>query len=214
MTGHSTPNWRRPALRKHPMLHSLLARRRCFTALLALLLSLLSIDLAYAVIQVLIPLQQLIDKDADLIFVAKVERLDPEKPAVVLTVTEKLKGPMEFPFERLPVNLTGDKELHTPKLLKRLALDLPIVVFVKKEPQSKFMALAFSNGTWFQLLGQTEKDSTRWAFTHCEPYLRRTFKGTTAELQEVVTGVLKKKQKAPPPDKTAQPGLGPEIESP
>ncbi len=193
------------------MLHSLLARR-VLTAFLAMLLSLLVIDVAYAVIQVLIPLQQLIEKDADLIFVAKVERLDPEKPALVLTVSEKLKG--EFSFERLPVNLTGDKEMHTPKLLKRLALDLPIVVFVKKEPQSKFMALAYSNGTWFQLLGQTEKDSTRWAFTHCEPYLRRTFKGTTAELQDLVTGVLKKKQKAPPPDKTAQPGLGPEIEQP
>ena len=190
----------------------MLARRSSLTALLATLFSLLTINIAYAVIQVLIPLQQLIEKDADLIFIAKVERLDPEKPALMLTVTEKLKG--EVPFERLPVNLTGDKELHTPKLLKRLALDLPIVVFVKKEPQSKFMALAFSNGTWFQLLGQTEKDSTRWAFTHCEPYLRRTFKGTTAELQEVVTGVLKKKQKAPPPDKTAQPGLGPEIEQP
>lgn len=194
------------------MHRSRLNRRRVFPVLLALLLSVLAIDVAYAVIQVLIPLQQLIEKDADLIFIAKVERLDPEKPALVLTVSEKLKGPTEFPFERLPVNLTGDKELHTPKLLKRLALDVPIVVFVKKEPQSKFMALAFSNGTWFQLLGQTEKDSTRWAFTHCEPYLRRTFKGTTAELQEVVTGVLKKKQKAPPPDKTAQPGVGPEIE--
>jgi hypothetical protein len=163
---------------------------------------------AFAVIQVLLPLKSVLD-DSQSIMVAKVERLDADKPTMVLTVSESLKG--GTPFPRLPVNLTGDKERHTPRLLKRIAVGTPIVLFVKKESEGKYMALGFTDGTWLQLLGQTDGGQTRWAFTHCETYLRRTYKGTTSELKTLVTDVLAGKRKAPPPDPKERPGFGPEL---
>lgn len=160
----------------------------------------------WAVIQVLMPLQGLI-KDSDTIFMTKVSRIDPDRPAMVLELGAAHKG--QPTFKRLPVNLTGDKEKHTPELLKRIAVDAPILVFARQQKKNEWMALAFTNGTWFQLLGTTEGDQTRWAFTHCETYLRRTFKGTTAQLDETVKGVVAGTQKAPPPNPKEPPGFGP-----
>lgn len=166
---------------------------------------------AYAFIQAKFPLQSLLDS-SDYILLAKVERLDPTKPAAVLTVERSLKG--EVPFQRIPINLTGDKEHHSPELLRRLAPDLPVVVCVKKQDKGEYplMILAYSNGTWFQVLGKADGNETRWAFTHCEIYLRRTFKGTTAELQQTITDALSGKQKPPPYNPKEPPGFGPEVD--
>ncbi|RLT04004.1 MAG: hypothetical protein DWI21_15005 [Planctomycetota bacterium] len=177
--------------------------------LVAVLAALLLTHQAVAFIQKLFPLQEFID-DSDFLFTAKVERVDPDKPSAVLVLGEHLKG--KAPFTRIPINLTGDKQKHTPQLLKRLAPDLPLIVGVKKQDGGKFMMLAFTNGTWFQVLGQTDGDQTRWAFTHCEIYLRRTFKGTTDELKQTVTDVLAGKAKAPPPNPKEPAGFGPVLE--
>ena len=186
-------------------------RRLANRGVLVLLVALLVAHQAVAFIQKLFPLQEFID-DSDFLFTAKVERVDPAKPSAVLVLGEHLKG--NAPFTRMPINLTGDKQKHTPQLLKRMAPDLPLVIGVKKQDDGKFMLLAFTNGTWFQVLGQTDGDQTRWAFTHCEIYLRRTFKGTTAELQQTVSDVLTGKAKAPPPNPKEPPGFGPPIEPP
>lgn len=166
---------------------------------------------AWAVIMRLVPLREVL-ADSPYICVVKVERLEPERPAVVLTVSEDLKG--KAPFRRLPVNLAGDseaqKDQHPTKLLNRLAPDLPLLLFVT-ERGKRFTAFAFTNGTWFQALGLKGDDAVRWTFTHCEPYLRRTFKGTTAELRQVVIDGLAGKRKPPEPDPKEPPGLGPEV---
>lgn len=163
---------------------------------------------AYAVIQVPYPLQKLMD-DSDMIFSCEIEKVDPEKPSMVMTQKEAWKG--KPAFERLPVNLTGDKEKHTPKFLKRIAPKLPVICFVRKQDARTWMLLGYSNGTWFQALGATEDGTTRWAFTHVEIYLRRTYRGTTAELQTVVKDVLAGKAKAPPSDPKVPAGFGPEV---
>ena len=144
---------------------------------------------AEAVITALYPLKDVL-ATGQYIFMAKINKIDPDKPALVLGVEEKLKG--QPPFDKLAVNLTGDSEgqkaKHTPQLLKRLEADLPVVVFVNQRGK-RYEAFVYSNGTWFQTIGQTDKDDAakiRWAFTHCEPYLRRTFKGTTADLRQVI----------------------------
>ena len=137
--------------------------------------------------------------------------MPPDKPSTVLVLEDNLKG--ESPFKRIPINLTGDKQKHTPQLLRRIAPDVALVVGIKKQSDGKFMMLAYTNGTWFQALGQTDGDQTRWAFTHCEIYLRRTFHGTTAELKQAVTDVLAGKAKPPPPDPKAAPGFGPVLET-
>jgi hypothetical protein len=168
---------------------------------------------ADAFIQTKLPLQSLLD-GSDYILIAKVERLDPAKPSVVLTVERSLKG--DAPFVRIPINLTGDKEQHTPQLLKRLAPDLPIVLFVttRNDGDYPLQILAYTNGTWIQVFGKPDGTDLRSVFTHCEIYLRRTFKGTTAEIQQTVADALARKRKPPPYDPKEPPGFGPEVDQP
>jgi len=174
---------------------------------------LLAVSPARAVIEALTPLETIINKDSHFIFTAKVVKIDPKKPSAVLEVGDALKG--KVPFTRLPINLTGDdyakKHEHTPQLLKRLAEKLPVIVFVNKTDK-KLLALAYTNGTWLQLTAEEDGENPVWSFTHCEPYLRRTFKGTTAEMQEAVSDSVSGKKAAPKPNPKEKPGLGPEVE--
>ena len=64
----------------------------------------------------------------------------------------------------------------------RVEKDLSIVIFANKSNSGKkYEALGFTNGTWFQMEGFIEGDNVRWRLLHMEPYLRRTFKGTTGK---------------------------------
>jgi outer membrane protein assembly factor BamB len=170
--------------------------------------------LAQAVVTRLTPLREAL-QGHELIFTVKVEKLDPDKPSAVLQVVEDLKG--KASFKSLPIKLTADsygqREKHTAKLLKRLAVDLPLVVFASAR-ERRYTAFAYTNGTWFQIIGHRGDDgAVRWSFTHCEPYLRRTFKGTTAELEQVIRDGLAGKKAPPEPNENEPPGLGPEIEN-
>jgi outer membrane protein assembly factor BamB len=169
---------------------------------------------ARAVITALFPLKGVLANE-QFIFLARVDQLDPERPGMVLKVDEDLKG--KPPFRRLAVNLRGDaeadKEKQRQQLLKRLEGNLPLVVFTSQRGK-RYTAFAYTNGTWFQMIGQEDAQDpavVRWAFTHCEPYLRRTFKGTTAELRQVVRDGLAGKRPPPEPDPKEPPGLGPEV---
>src|SRR5262249_20922736 len=92
-----------------------------------------------------------------------------EKLTAVLLVEDDLKG--KFPVRRLPVNLTGDQEAkkdnHTPQLLKRLAPKLPVVLFGTLRAD-QFTLFAYSNGTWFQLVGVKGPEGERRSFA-CTP---------------------------------------------
>ncbi len=165
-----------------------------------------------AVIMALLPLQTVI-RSSQYIVVAKIEKVYPEKPAMLLNVEDDLKG--KLPYRKLPVHLKGDSEAdklnHVPQLLKRLANDMPIILFVE-EKDKKLTALAYTNGTWMQLVGdKTGADTAVWSLTHGEPYLRRTFKGPTAELKSLLIDVLAGKKRAPEIDKKESPGFGPEV---
>ncbi len=168
---------------------------------------------APALITAPLPLGQVLN-DSPIILTARVDTLDPARPAMALAVDETLKG--KAPFTRLAVNLKGDAEAaksnHTPQLLKRLAPKLPLVLFVSKLDK-QYTAFAYSNGTWFQLVGAETDDGVRWTFTHCEPYLRKTYKGPTADLKQVIADVLAGKQEPPRPNLKEKPGLGPEVEA-
>src|SRR5260221_800877 len=179
---------------------------------LALACALLLTAGACAVIKNVIPLRDVVASE-QMILVAKVDKIDPERPSVIFTVGEALKG--KPPFERMPVNMTGDaeakREKHTPQILKRLTPDLNVLMFVSKKGQ-RYLAFVYSNGTWFQMEGRGDKpEDLKWSFLHGEPYLRRTFKGTTEELKKAVQDGLDGKP-LPAPNEKADPGFGPEAE--
>ncbi|MSR55256.1 MAG: hypothetical protein EXS09_18515 [Gemmataceae bacterium] len=172
------------------------------------------VNSSYAKITNPVTLEQLV-KDQPLIFTAKVTEFFPDKPGLVFAPVEKLRG--EFSFDRVPVNLTGDKEAIDEKqpalILERLGKDLPLVVFAARRGRT-IDAVAYSNGTWIRLAGQIEKDGdkeiTRWRFLHIETYFRRTFKGTTQEMIDAVKGGLKG-GKLPAYNEKEEPGYGPPL---
>jgi outer membrane protein assembly factor BamB len=84
-------------------------------------------------------------------------------------------------------------------------------VFVT-EIEKKKLGLVYTNGTWFQILGDSDGATTRWSFTHIEIYLRRTFTGTTVEMEKTIEDALAGRKKAPPANSKEKPGFGPEIE--
>ncbi len=169
---------------------------------------------AHAFVTRLTPLSDM--QQMNFLLVARVEALPQDRPALVLAVGEQLKG--KFPFPKLVINMTGDadgkKLAHPAQLRKRLATGSPVVLFVNQR-SGRYTVFAFTNGTWFQVIGRKASDSepVRWAFTHCEPYLRRTFAGTTAELRGIISDALAGKKKPPAPNPKEKPGLGPEIKS-
>jgi outer membrane protein assembly factor BamB len=181
--------------------------------LLALLVLLALVGAARALIDKPYPLKTVL-AESQFIFVAKIESLDPDKPAAILVIDEDLKG--KAAFRRLPVNLTGDadavKATQTPQLIKRLAPKLPAVVFVAERDKGYF-ALCYTNGTWFLLRGEKDDDKVRWSFNHFEPYLRRTFKGTTEEMKQTVADAIAGKKDPPEVDKKEKPGIGPEVKA-
>ena len=168
--------------------------------------------LAWAVITAPTSLKAYIATNKNIVM-AKVDKLYPEKPAVVLTVEEDLKG--KLPYRRLAVRFEGDSDAkkleHTPQLLKRLAPGLPVVLFMNPFGK-KIPTFAYTNGTWFQLRGHAEEPGmARWELLHGEPYLRKAFKGTTEEMRKVVVDAVSGKAEPPEINEKEPPGFGPEA---
>src|SRR5580698_5022216 len=189
-------------------------RPRIATFLLAFALVALTDHSASAVIMKLTPLAEVLETE-DFIFVGTADKIDPEKPSVIFKLEKNLKG--EAPFERLPVNMTGNAESQknndTKTIFDRLDASRKVVFFVSKRGK-KYNAMAFVEGSWFAMQGtQDDTDKiVRWAFQSGEPFLRRTFKGTSAELIKAVEDGLAKKAKPPAPDEKEKPDYGPAIE--
>lgn len=184
--------------------------RNCLTAIVVVATS---VCVADAVIKSPLELKKIL-AESQYIVVAKVDQLYADKPAMIVTVDDELKG--KAPFRRLPINLKGDREAeklkHVPQLLSRLAPELPLVVFIHHDTKVKqYVSFVYTNGTWFQMIGQKSGDNVVWSLAHGEPYLRRTFKGTTEEMKQTVADVLAGKTKAPPVNSKEEPGFGPEV---
>jgi len=181
---------------------------------LAGLMLLTAVPSAFGLITATLPLSKFLD-DAKFICIVKVETIDTEKLGAVMVVEDDLKG--KFPVRRLLLNLKGDSEAkkydHTKQLLKRLEPRMTVVLFVG-ESKGQYSAFAYSNGTWFHMVATKAEDvpKTVFAFTHCEPYLRKTFKGTTEEMKTVISDAVAGIAKAPDADAKEPPGLGPEVE--
>jgi len=183
-------------------------------AALLLLLVAAVVTPAPAVIMKLTPLAEILEGD-DFIFVATVERLEPDRPGAVFKVERPLKG--RPPYERLAVNMTGNDESKkandTQIIFDRLDESRQLVFFVSKRGKNH-NAKVFVEGSWFSVHGTEDPtDKTvRWAFQNGEPFLRRTFKGSSAELIRVIEDGLSGKAKPPAPNEKEKEGYGPPVQ--
>jgi outer membrane protein assembly factor BamB len=171
---------------------------------------------ASAVITADQPLKQT-EAVAQFIFIGKVEKFFADKPAMLVTISEDIKG--KAPFRSLPINckVADPKEAKDnliEPLVKRLGPDIDIVFFVSPQRGKSYVTFAYTNGTWFHLHGtQTgEKDQVVFRLKSAEPYLRKSFKGTTEDLRQLMKNHAAGKAALPPIDAKIEPGLGPEYQ--
>lgn len=164
---------------------------------------------AQAIIQRTVPLKDVLSGEA-FIFSAKVEKLDAAGMAISIEVGEYFKA--RFPYPGFTVDLRGDAEAKKTKqseqLIARLKPGLDLMIFGSVR-NSRTTLYAYTNGTWFQITGP---DSPTLAFTHFEPYFRRTFAGPTAQLKQAVIDGLAGKKEPPAPNPKEPPGIGPPIQ--
>jgi outer membrane protein assembly factor BamB len=166
---------------------------------------------AHAVIKKLTPLKEIIG-DSQVIVMAEVEKTDAQKPSATIKLSTALKGKTDW--ATLTVSLKGDsfakKDDHTKVMLDRLLPNQKLVFFFTKVEET-YVAFGYLEGTWFQLRGTSDDQGKTytWAFLHCEPFFRRTYKGTTEELKAVVEKAISGTAEPPAPNEKEEPGFGP-----
>jgi hypothetical protein len=168
---------------------------------------------------------ELFVKDGTQIVQVKVTKFDSDKNRLVFEVEQDIKGKLEQ--RSLPVVWKVDPDSKwegiraLPKLLKCFGPDQEAILFIndaggfwhnKGATRKNPIAFGFMNGSWF-CLESTKQDDGKllWRLAQGEPYLRTTFKGTTAELNKALVDHLANKGKLPEPVK-AEPGFGPEYQ--
>ncbi len=178
------------------------------------IIALLASQQAFGVITAKLPLKA-IERSANFVLVGKVEKYFAEKPAMLVNAIDDIRG--KAPFRELSINLhVADAELRKKNLidplLKRFGPDLEIVFFITQK-ENNLITFAFTNGSWFQLYGSvTAKDKAVFQLTSAEPYFRKSFNGSTAELRKLLKDAVAGKAKLPSKvDDKVEPGLGPEY---
>lgn len=165
------------------------------------------------------------EHDATQIVRVKVTRFEPDNNRLVFDVEEDLKGKLEQRSLPTVWKLEPDSKWEgirtLPRLLKSFGPDQQAVLFIndtggfwhnKGNPRKNPIAFGFIEGSWFCLESSRREDGKLvWRLAQGEPYLRTTFKGTTAELNKVLVDYLAGKGKLPEPVK-AEPGFGPEYQ--
>jgi outer membrane protein assembly factor BamB len=170
---------------------------------------------AHAVITAKTPLSA-IESAAAYVIVGKVVEYSPEKLQMSVKAIEDIKG--KAPFRNLPINCKiADEKIAKDNqigpLLKRFGPDMEIIFFVAPVRGKSHITFAYTNGTWFQLLGtKTGDNEIVFTLKSAEPYFRKSFKGTTAELRQLLKDHAAGKVKLPPLDEKVEPGFGPEYE--
>jgi hypothetical protein len=164
-------------------------------------------------------------RDATQIVQVRVTQFSPESDRMVCEVVQDLKGKLEGRSMNVAWKVEPDSKWEgirtLPELLKRFGPGQEAILFINDtggfwhnagNPRKAPIAFGFTNGSWF-CLESTRLDSGKllWKLAQGEPYLRSTFKGTTAELNKVLADHLAGKVNLPQPVKE-EPGFGPEYQ--
>jgi hypothetical protein len=164
---------------------------------------------ARALNQRLYPLKEIV-RDSECIAVGRVVAVDRGRMRAALVIEEPLKGTSAYRW--IALNVAPGGWGHPTALLRRLAPGVRLLFFAARA-KGRHVLLAYTNGTWFQMTAPDGPETERlpWTFTRCETYLRRTYAGTTAELETLLRDVTTGKREAPAPNPTTGPGMGPEV---
>jgi hypothetical protein len=178
---------------------------------------------AHAVIKATSPLKLFV-RDATQIVHVKITKFDADKSRMAFEVEDDIKGKLDERDMPVVWKLERDSKWEgirsLPDLIKCLGPDQKAILFIndtggfwhnKGAERKNPIAFGFSNGSWFCLEStRLESGKLQWRLAQGEPYLRTTFKGTTAELKKVLVDHLAGKGALPDPVK-AEPGFGPEY---
>jgi hypothetical protein len=195
---------------------------RCVLSMMASL-TLFTTDAA-AVIKATSPLK-LFERDSTQIVQVKVTKFDLENNRLVFEVQQDIKNKLEDRSMNVVWKFEPDSKwegiLTLPRLIKSFGPDQPAILFIndaggfwhnKGNTRKNPIAFGFINGSWFCLeSSKLGNGKLLWRLAQGEPYLRSTFKGTTAELNKVLVDFLAGKAKLPEPVKE-EPGFGPEYQ--
>jgi hypothetical protein len=178
---------------------------------IVLSLMLLAVSQARAVVEVEMPLAQLV-KDSQIIAVVRLEQVDAEKARGSLTIERTLQGG-NLPAS-IPIKLVASEEGEgSPRdMLERVSDGTALVLFLSSLSAKEHQVFAYGNGSWYKLRGVDELDRLKLMFVQGEPYLRRTFHGDAAELAKLLDNHLANTGELPGLDKAAKPGLGPRLD--
>lgn len=199
---------------------------KAFTRCVLLTIALLALSTSEApgVIKATSPLQLFV-RDATQIVQVRVTQFAPESNRLVFDVEQDIKAKIEPRSMNVVWKFEPDSKWEgirtLPRLLKCFGPGQQAILFIndtggfwhnagneRKSP----IAFGYTNGSWF-CLESTKLDNGKllWRLAQGEPYLRTTFKGTTAELNQVLVEHLAGKGKLPDPVKE-EPGFGPEYQ--
>ncbi len=170
---------------------------------------------AFAVIKADYPLKNAIKGMQ--VYSAMVEKFNAGNKTAIIAVGDPLKKD-KWPFDKVKVSFANpdpDPEVkgHAELILKRLDTGLPLVLFYDNPGKGDLHVLmGYTNGTWFRIQYEgKEPDKQAWRFLHGEPFLRKTFKGSTEELKQTIIDHISGKKEAPKTNPQEAPGFGPEI---
>jgi hypothetical protein len=163
--------------------------------------------------------------DATQIVQVRVTKFDPENSRLVFDVEQDIKGKIDERSMNVAWKLEPDSKWEgiraLPRLLKCFGPDQQAILFIndaggfwhnKGNTRKNPIAFGYANGSWFCLeSAKLDNGKLLWRLAQGEPYLRTTFKGTTAELNKVLVDHLAGKGKLPEPVKE-EPGFGPEYQ--
>lgn len=168
------------------------------TTLLFLVVSLCAAP-ASAVIQRIYPLADII-ADSQIILFGKVNQGG--SGLVRISVERAAKGKLGETSLRITTSTARANDAQA--LRRRLAVGTPVVLFVA-QAGAKRIGFGYAEGMWFHIEQDLPAVQAGWRLVGAEPYLVRTFRGSTDSLKRIVLGVLSGKLKAPAPDPTAKP---------
>ena len=133
---------------------------------------------------------EILDACTNVVF-GEVKSVDTRRLRGIIKVKEDAKG--KSSLSEIKMNFaTGHyrRETSPDKMVRLLKKGMPIIVFYREHYAIE--SLGFVNGTWFQTRahGGGHAASSWWGFTHIDPLMSRTFKGSTEDFQKIIRAIL------------------------